>query len=136
MNRSPQTLERRRNSIDAATGISRVRVALYACLAEGTTVGPRHVLEGLRRYAEARDWTVAPGASTYDIGPLHTPRHARRNWPVLKTLIRDQRVSGLVIPDESHVVVGFDDGDEWRAWTSRNGLFVVCLPDVLGSVGP
>lgn len=133
MTRSPQTIERRRNIADAAAGIPRVHVALYAILDEESPVHPQQVLAALREYAEARDWAVAPGATGYDVGSLQSPRAERRVWPALEALVREGRVSGLLVPDESHLAYTSSDRTRWRDWVGQNGLFVVCLPEALRS---
>lgn len=73
MNRSPQTRERRRNIADGALGLTRINVAVYANLRSVSEPSPYTVLDALRRYAEARDWTVRPGAILCDVGPADTP---------------------------------------------------------------
>ncbi|MBT2479189.1 hypothetical protein [Streptomyces sp. ISL-94] len=131
MNRSLQTLERRRNIADAAAGIPRVNVALYACLEEEAAVRPQQVFAALKEYAEARDWTVLPGATAYDMGSLETPRAARHTWPSLEALFRERQVSGLLVPDESHLAYTSGDRTGWRDWVGQLGVFVVCLPEAL-----
>ncbi|MGE7386431.1 hypothetical protein ACQKM2_13240 [Streptomyces sp. NPDC004126] len=131
MNRSPQTRERRRNIADGALGLTRVSVAVYANLTDASGLPPYSVLDALRRYAEARDWTVRPGAILCDVGPASTPREERRVWPSLAQLIEDRQVSGLVVPTISHLASGPAAQDRWKNWQSQRGIFVVVLPDAL-----
>ncbi|WP_405978725.1 hypothetical protein [Streptomyces sp. NBC_00158] len=131
MNRSPQTRERRRNIADGALGLTRINVAVYANLRSVSEPSPYTVLDALRRYAEARDWTVRPGAILCDVGPADTPREERRVWPRLAQLIEDRQVSGLVVPAVSHLASGPTAQARWRNWQEQHGLFVVVLPDAL-----
>ncbi|MEU9714036.1 recombinase family protein [Streptomyces sp. NPDC047976] len=131
MNRSPQTRERRRNIADGALGLTCVSVAVYANLTSASEPSPYRVLDALRRYAEASDWTVRPDAVLYDMVSATTPREKRPAWPALAQLIEDRHVSGLIVPAISHLASGAAAQNSWRNWQDRNGIFVVVLPDVL-----
>ncbi|WP_424214068.1 hypothetical protein ACN20G_19445 [Streptomyces sp. BI20] len=130
MNRSLMTRERRRNISDAAAGCGRITVALYACV-DRPALSPTTVLRYLGHYAQARDWTVPPEAIAYDTCPLDTPRDARPAWPVLEQLIRERRISGLLVPSEEHMTGPGGRQTAWRDWLGRHGVFIVCLPESL-----
>ncbi|WP_369383956.1 hypothetical protein [Streptomyces sp. cg36] len=98
MTRTPGDTGRRRNLADAANGLpnSRRRVALYACVLDGRD--HKAVMDELRTYAVARDWTVT--AALYDTGPLDrtTGRFALDR---VSRLLEDGRVDGIVARSEA-----------------------------------
>ncbi|MEU4348320.1 hypothetical protein [Streptomyces sp. NPDC023838] len=74
------------------------RVALYACISDGRD--PKPVMDELRTYASARDWTVT--AAVYDTGPLDrtTDRYALAR---VARLLEDGAIDGIVARSEADV---------------------------------
>ncbi|MFD9487139.1 hypothetical protein [Streptomyces sp. NPDC059991] len=80
---------------------SRVSVALYACISDGST--PDAVLTALREYATAQAWTVT--AALYDVGPLDRVKDQRPGLTRVLRLMGDGRVGGVVTPSAAHLAV-------------------------------
>lgn len=80
---------------------SRINVALYACISDGST--PDAVLAALREYATAQQWTVT--AALYDIGPLDAAKDRRPGLTRTLRLMEDGRVGGVVTLSAAHLAV-------------------------------
>ncbi|MFG2145447.1 hypothetical protein ACGFRG_14780 [Streptomyces sp. NPDC048696] len=87
--------------IGTGRGDSRVPVALYACISDGSD--PDAALNTLREYATAQPWTVT--AALYDIGPLDRAKDQRPGLVRVLRLMEDGRVSGVVTPSAAHFAV-------------------------------
>ncbi|CAL9291822.1 MULTISPECIES: hypothetical protein [unclassified Streptomyces] len=105
MTRTRQQRIRKACLADAANGIhpiapsrvSRVRVVLY-----GTA------LDGLRRYAQARDWTIVAEFPSDGDGT------AESAWPCVTALLEARRAEGVVTDAES---VAVDDVERLHAFS-------------------
>ncbi|NEA50483.1 hypothetical protein [Streptomyces sp. SID10815] len=115
MNRTPASIQRRRNLANAASGFpERSRVVLYAHITD--TTDPALLLAELRAFAEARDWDCSEEHHYFDIGLAGSTRRERPGWFEVSRLLREGEVDGVVAPSESHIVNSPSEQGEFRAW--------------------
>lgn len=101
MTRTGQQWARRARIADAAagvlpsalgSGVPRVRVVIYTCTPPGSPNSS--TLDALRRYADARDWTIV--AEVVDQADPLTPPADRPLWPTVREHIESRQAEGIV----------------------------------------
>lgn len=117
MVRTPRSTLRRRSLASAACG--RTAVALYLCLSPGSdAVAP---LSDLRRYANARDWTVVLEAVDWEPGER---LQNRAQWPRLAEAFSRGIAQGLVAYSPGMWHSDADDEFLMRDWFADRHAFV------------
>lgn len=121
MQRTPAQQTRRRALVTAASGgVQRVSVVLYAC---APAEAAEQVLTDLRRYAGARDWTLAGEFVDHVRGS--EPITQRPGWTELATLIESGKAQGIVTPMRHMWELRDAEKVRLDTWLAAHRAFVV-----------
>ncbi|MBL1115270.1 hypothetical protein JK364_23140 [Streptomyces sp. 110] len=109
------------NGSGQASRIRRVNVVIYACLP--SNLNPLKVMSAVRRYVDARDWTVVE--EVIDRAAVSTVAAIREHWPRVAQMIEPCQAQGIVTPTRSMCGYHLNERAELDEWLSAHAAWVL-----------